>query len=58
MVDKDAHDLYRLLVDIPTERRATALGRLGHEELAGSTTRQAFWLLADLFVIGAEAPGS
>jgi hypothetical protein len=58
LVDKDAHDLYRLLVAIQTEDIAQSLQRLQTDPLAGPTTDQALTYLADLFAAGSAAPGS
>jgi hypothetical protein len=38
LLDKDAHDLYRLLVAVPTEELAAGLQRLRADELAGPVT--------------------
>lgn len=58
LIDKDAHDLYRLLVAIPTDELATALQRLRADTLAGEATRHALRLLHMLFADGPEALGS
>ncbi|MEV8513989.1 hypothetical protein [Dactylosporangium sp. NPDC051484] len=58
LVDKDAHDVYRLLVAVPTDRLAATLTRLRADDLAGPVTKQALVFLAELFAAGAEAPGS
>lgn len=58
LLDKDAHDLYRLLVAIPTEELAAGLARLRSDPLAGDVTTQALELLRRLFADGADAPGS
>jgi Nucleotidyltransferase len=58
LLDKDAHDLYRLLVAIPTNELATALQRLRDDALAGETTRHALGFLHTLFADGPEALGS
>jgi hypothetical protein len=58
LVDKDAHDIYRLLVAVPTERLADELARLIRDPFAGPVTRQALTYLAELFAIGTDAPGS
>jgi hypothetical protein len=57
LLDKDAHDIYRLLVAIPTDQLATALARLKSDPLAGEVTRQALELLRDLFAAGPNALG-
>lgn len=56
--DKDAHDIYRLLVAIDTEVVAEGLLRLQADPLAGSVTETAIAHLAELFAAGAEAQGS
>ncbi len=58
LIDKDAHDLYRLLVAISTDEIATALRRLQADPLAGETTRHAIELLGELFATGPQALGS
>jgi hypothetical protein len=58
LVDKDAHDVYRLLVAVPTEALASKLLQLRADDLAGPVTQQALTLLAELFAAGADAPGS
>ena len=55
---KDAHDIYRLLVAIPTDEIATVLKRLVTNDIAGPVTWQALEYLRDLFAAGPEAPGS
>lgn len=47
--DKDAYDVYRLLVTIPTQLLATALASLLVDDLAGRVTREALDYLAHLF---------
>lgn len=49
LVDKDAYDVYRLLVAIPTDELATALARLLADDLAGDVTSAARDFLARLF---------
>jgi len=58
LVDKDAHDLYRLLVAIPTDQLATSLRHLQTDPLAGEAARHAMALLDDLFATGPQALGS
>ena len=57
LVDKDAYDIYRLLVAVPTQDLSAALVRLLADELAGDVTRAALDILADLFG-NADAVGS
>ncbi|MGH3521887.1 MAG: hypothetical protein ACRDU4_03435 [Mycobacterium sp.] len=58
LLDKDAHDIYRLLVAISTDQLAETLIRLLDDELAGEITAQALTYLQELFADGAEALGS
>jgi hypothetical protein len=58
LVDKDAHDVYRLLVAIPTDRLALRLAQLRVDDLAGPVTEQALTFLAELFASGFDALGS
>lgn len=58
LVDKDAHDIYRLLVAIPTDDLAATLRRLQRNELAGPVTEHALIFLSELFAAGADAAGS
>lgn len=58
LVDKDAHDLYRLLVATRTENLAHTLRQLQDDPLAAPTTRQALTHLADLFAAGPDAVGA
>ncbi len=58
ILDKDAHDLYRLLVAVPTDVLGQALRRLHEDGLAGPVTEQALRFLADLFAAGPDALGS
>ncbi len=56
--DKDAHDIYRLLVAVPTGKLAASLRHLRLDELAGPSTEQALTFLAELFAAGPDALGS
>jgi nucleotidyltransferase-like protein len=56
--DKDAHDIYRLLIAVPTDDLALALRRLRADELAGAATDAALVLLANLFANGSSSTGS
>lgn len=49
LVDKDAHDTYRLLVAIDTEQLAKRLAELSDDPLAGPATTTAIGYLRDLF---------
>jgi hypothetical protein len=56
--DKDAHDVYRLLIAIPTDDLAVALRRLRTDEVAGAATEAGLVLLSNLFAKGPGALGS
>lgn len=58
LVDKDAHDIYRILVDGPTVELATTVMRLTEDELAGRVTVKAVEYLRELFAAGPDATGS
>lgn len=49
LVDKDAYDVYRLLVAVPTQDLSAALVGLLADELAADVTRAALDFLADMF---------
>jgi hypothetical protein len=49
LIDKDAHDIYRLLVTTDTITIAARLGELAADELCGTTTRTALDHLRELF---------
>jgi len=58
LVDKDAHDMYRLLVAIPTDVLASAFQALLANPLAGDVTAEALQFLRTLFAAGPTALGS
>jgi hypothetical protein len=58
LVDKDAHDLYRLLVAIDTAELAEVVSRLRRNAFSGPATDEALGYLDDLFAAGPEAIGS
>jgi Nucleotidyltransferase len=58
LLDKDAHDIYRLLVATETVTLATAFAKLQGDELAGSVTDEAILHLEELFASGPDALGS
>lgn len=58
LVDKDAHDLYRILVAIDTATLANQLKELRTHDLAGRSTEKALVWLRDLFAAGPDATGS
>lgn len=58
IVDKDAHDVYRVLLDTPTESLAADFRRLLSDDLAGEVTAQAVTFLREHFAAGPDAIGS
>jgi hypothetical protein len=58
LVDKDAHDTYRILVALPTAELAATLNQLLDDDLAGTVTNQAMTYLHELFAAGPTALGS
>jgi hypothetical protein len=58
LADKDAHDIYRILVAIATDRLATKLRLLIESDLAAPTTTQALAFLEEMFASGPEGIGS
>jgi hypothetical protein len=58
LVDKDAHDIYRLLVAVPTDDLARTIRELRSDDLAGPATEQAIVYLRELFANGPAATGS
>ena len=58
LLDKDAYDIYRLLVAVDTELLAVSLERLVDDPLAGDVTSAAIGHLLHLFAAGPEADGS
>lgn len=58
LVDKDAHDIYRLLIDTETEILAERLQMLLQDEIAAAATEAALTHLRELFAAGADATGS
>lgn len=57
LVDKDAHDVYRLLVATDTQALDATLRALQADALTSRPTRQAIGYLERLFAPGPEAPG-
>jgi len=57
LLDKDAHDIYRLLVAVPTGELAEGLIRLQADPLAGEVTGVALRFLEQLFADGPDALG-
>jgi hypothetical protein len=58
LLDKDAHDVYRLLVATDTVALASALAELQGSDLAGSVTNEAIAYLEQLFAPGPDALGA
>jgi len=58
LLDKDAHDIYRLLVAVPTPELAAAITRLMNDPLSSPVTTQAMTDLHDMFAAGPHALGS
>lgn len=58
LVDKDAHDIYRVLVHTPTQSLAGDVQRLLADSLAGDVTAQAVEILREHFAAGPDAIGS
>ncbi len=56
--DKDAHDIYRLLVAVDTADLAQRLSLLRRESFSAAVTEQALDYLAKLFAAGPDADGS
>lgn len=58
LVDKDAHDVYRLLVATDTESLAASVRALLAHELSGAVSRQAMTYLQELFAASEAATGA
>jgi hypothetical protein len=58
LVDKDAHDIYRLLVSISTHDLAHKMKELRSNSLASEVTSKAISYLDDMFAKGPDAIGS
>lgn len=58
LLDKDAHDVYRLLLETRTEEIAQGFSRLMQDDVAGLVTSSALPLLTELFADGPDALGS
>jgi len=58
LLDKDAHDVYRLLVAVETEALAASLGLVLEDEFAGEVTDGAIEYFIELFASGDDAPGA
>jgi len=56
--DKDAHDAYRIFVDVSTEELAAAFAMLREHEVSATATSEAVDYLRNLFAAGPDAPGS
>jgi hypothetical protein len=57
LVDKDAHDIYRILVAVDTESLATPIRALLADDLCGSVSADALGYLRELFAVGPDALG-
>lgn len=57
LLDKDAHDIYRLLAATDTGSLSRTLADLRKDELAGATTTEAIHYLDQLFASGPDALG-
>ncbi len=58
LLDKDAHDVYRLLAATDTDSLSRTLADLREDDLAGATTTEAIHYLGQLFASGPDALGS
>jgi hypothetical protein len=58
LIDKDAHDIYRLLVACTTSELSAGLARLRQTSVSGPATQQALAHLRELFAAGSDALGS
>ncbi len=58
LVDKDAHDVYRLMVAVDTAALAEGIAKLLEDELSSAATAQAIEHLTELFANGPDAIGS
>ena len=56
--DKDAHDIYRILIAVDTVELRTAFHALLRDPLSADTTRQAVTNLRDLFAVSPDALGA
>ncbi|MEZ5380199.1 MAG: hypothetical protein R2754_00230 [Microthrixaceae bacterium] len=58
LVDKDAHDVYRILVGTEMAVLAQGFDRLFEDDLSRSPTEEATAFIRDLFAVGPDAAGS
>jgi len=58
LVDKDAHDVYRILIATDTMMLAADIARLLADDLSGDSTAEAIKFIRDLFAVGPDATGS
>lgn len=58
LVDKDAHDIYRMLVAVPTAQLASTLRSLAANPICSDVTGTALGHLEQLFASGTDALGS
>jgi hypothetical protein len=57
LVDKDAHDIYRILIDVDTAALASSLRRLLEDEVSRAATKTGLKYLGTLFADGPQALG-
>jgi hypothetical protein len=58
LVDKDAHDVYRILIAFDTAQLVEAFTTLLGNSLSAEVTGEALRVLGELFATGPDAPGS
>lgn len=58
LLDKDAHDVYRILIEVDTSDLAAVLESLRADPIAGETTNEAIHHLDNLFAAGPHALGA
>lgn len=58
LVDKDAHDVYRILIAFDTAQLGEAFTTLLGNSLSAEVTGEALHVLGELFATGPDAPGS
>jgi hypothetical protein len=56
--DKDAYDIYRLLVTVRAQQLGATLAQLAQDPLAGPATQDALRYLEEMFAAGSDAQGS
>lgn len=58
LVDKDAHDVYRILIATDSTKLAADVARLLADELSADSTAEAMRFIRDLFAAGPDATGA